>query len=125
MKLIIQILALFALNAAPVAAQEISTQATAALATRDAGKPTFSENWMISAANPLAVQAGADVLRKGGTAADAMVAVQAVLGLVEPHYISALAPPGRNTSSRTTPPATLPIGEVLNVHVIMRCNAAY
>ena len=39
---------------------------------------------MVAAANPLAVEAGAKVLRAGGTAADAMVAVQAVLGLVEP-----------------------------------------
>lgn len=36
------------------------------------------------AANPLAVEAGARVLERGGSAADAMVAVQAVLGLVEP-----------------------------------------
>jgi gamma-glutamyltranspeptidase/glutathione hydrolase len=39
---------------------------------------------MISAANPHAVAAGADVLRAGGSAADAMVAAQTVLGLVEP-----------------------------------------
>ena len=40
--------------------------------------------YMVVAAHPLAAQAGADVLARGGTAADAMVAVQAVLGLVEP-----------------------------------------
>ncbi len=39
---------------------------------------------MVSAANPLAVEAGLNVLRKGGSAVDAAVAVQAVLGLVEP-----------------------------------------
>ena len=39
---------------------------------------------MVVAANPLAVEAGSAVLAAGGTAADAMVAVQAVLGLVEP-----------------------------------------
>jgi gamma-glutamyltranspeptidase/glutathione hydrolase len=39
---------------------------------------------MVVAANPLAAQAGLDVLRGGGSAADAAVAVQAVLGLVEP-----------------------------------------
>ena len=39
---------------------------------------------MVAAANPLAAQAGLDVLRRGGSAADAAVAVQAVLGLVEP-----------------------------------------
>ncbi|MCT8989403.1 gamma-glutamyltransferase [Chelativorans sp. SCAU2101] len=39
---------------------------------------------MVVAANPLAAQAGLDVLRQGGSAADALVAVQTVLGLVEP-----------------------------------------
>ena len=39
---------------------------------------------MVAAANPLAVAAGVKVLREGGSALDAAVAVQAVLGLVEP-----------------------------------------
>ncbi|WP_421996332.1 gamma-glutamyltransferase [Reyranella sp.] len=39
---------------------------------------------MVAAANPLAVEAGLDVLRRGGSAADAAVAVQMVLGVVEP-----------------------------------------
>ncbi|MES2722584.1 MAG: gamma-glutamyltransferase family protein [Pseudomonadota bacterium] len=39
---------------------------------------------MVAAANPMAVDAGLKVLRAGGTAVDAAVAVQAVLGLVEP-----------------------------------------
>ncbi len=39
---------------------------------------------MVSAANPLAVEAGLNVLRRGGSAVDAAVAVQAALGLVEP-----------------------------------------
>jgi len=39
---------------------------------------------MVVAANKLAAEAGLDVLRQGGTAVDAAVAVQAVLGLVEP-----------------------------------------
>jgi gamma-glutamyltranspeptidase/glutathione hydrolase len=39
--------------------------------------------WVV-AANPLAVDAGLEILRKGGTAVDAAVAVQAMLGLVEP-----------------------------------------
>jgi gamma-glutamyltranspeptidase/glutathione hydrolase len=38
----------------------------------------------ISAANPFAVEAGLAVLRDGGSAVDAAVAVQAMLGLVEP-----------------------------------------
>ena len=39
---------------------------------------------MVAAANPLAVEAGLKVLRQGGSAVDAAVAVQAMLGLVEP-----------------------------------------
>ncbi|WP_332659187.1 gamma-glutamyltransferase family protein [Brevundimonas sp.] len=38
----------------------------------------------VAAANPLAVEAGLRVLREGGSAVDAAIAVQAVLGLVEP-----------------------------------------
>ena len=40
---------------------------------------------MVVAANPQAAQAGLAILKAGGTAMDAAVAVQAVLGLVEPH----------------------------------------
>ena len=39
---------------------------------------------MVSTADPIATQVGLEVLEAGGTAVDAMVAVQAVLGLVEP-----------------------------------------
>ncbi|MFC3613912.1 gamma-glutamyltransferase [Lutimaribacter marinistellae] len=56
----------------------------AAQEAKAAGEPVMSDDWMVAAANPLAVAAGANILRKGGTAADAMVAVQLVLGLVEP-----------------------------------------
>src|SRR6056297_1263801 len=38
----------------------------------------------VAAAHPLAVEAGLAVLSNGGSAADAAVAVQAMLGLVEP-----------------------------------------
>ena len=61
-----------------------SQAAQDALDKKAAGQPVTADNWMVAAANPLAVEAGARVLREGGTAADAMVAVQAVLGLVEP-----------------------------------------
>ncbi|WP_334063945.1 gamma-glutamyltransferase [Limimaricola cinnabarinus] len=62
----------------------LSEAARAAVEAKAAGRPVEAENWMVAAANPLAVEAGAEVLRDGGSAADAMVAVQAVLGLVEP-----------------------------------------
>jgi gamma-glutamyltranspeptidase/glutathione hydrolase len=39
---------------------------------------------MVAAANPLAVEAGYEILRKGGTAIDAAIATQLVLTLVEP-----------------------------------------
>src|SRR5258707_15658028 len=39
---------------------------------------------LVAAANPMAVDAGLEVLKKGGKAIDAAVAIQAMLGLVEP-----------------------------------------
>lgn len=86
--------------AAPLAAQEaadavqpeaagagtvvISPEVAQAQRAKADGVPVRASDWMVVAANPNAVQAGARVLAEGGTAADAMVAVQAVLGLVEP-----------------------------------------
>ena len=43
-----------------------------------------AKHFLLAAAHPLAVQAGYEVLRRGGTAIDAAVAVQMVLNLVEP-----------------------------------------
>ena len=43
-----------------------------------------AQHYMVAAAHPLAVQAGVDALARGGSAVDAAVAVQMVLGLVEP-----------------------------------------
>ncbi len=59
----------------PAAAEGVNTVDTAA---RPARGP------FVAAANPIAVEAGLAVLRRGGSAVDAAVAVQAVLGLVEP-----------------------------------------
>jgi len=56
----------------------------AAAPTPPAVEETARPLGFVSAANPLAVEAGLKVLREGGTAVDAAVAVQAVLGLVEP-----------------------------------------
>lgn len=47
-------------------------------------KLTHAKHFMVATANPIATQAGYDILLKGGTAIDAMIAVQSTLGLVEP-----------------------------------------
>jgi gamma-glutamyltranspeptidase/glutathione hydrolase len=43
-----------------------------------------AKKFMVAAANPLATDAGYDILKAGGTAVDAAIAVQMVLTLVEP-----------------------------------------
>jgi gamma-glutamyltranspeptidase/glutathione hydrolase len=45
---------------------------------------TFARQQIVVAAHPLAAEAGRQILRDGGTAVDAAIAVQAVLTLVEP-----------------------------------------
>ena len=62
----------------------LDPQVQAAFKSKNAGLPVSGQTWMVVAANPHAVQAGANILDAGGTAADALVAVQTVLGLVEP-----------------------------------------
>lgn len=48
------------------------------------GDLSWTKGGMVAAANPYAVEAGLKVLREGGNAVDAAIAVHAVLGLVEP-----------------------------------------
>ena len=47
-------------------------------------KRGHARHWMVAAANPHAVDAGYRVLAKGGSAVDAAIAMQLVLGLTEP-----------------------------------------
>jgi len=44
-----------------------------------------AQNGMAATSQPLATQAALDILKKGGTAMDAAIAANAMLGLVEPH----------------------------------------
>jgi gamma-glutamyltranspeptidase/glutathione hydrolase len=52
-----------------------------ALATRSV---VYARHGMVAAAHPLAVQAGLDILKAGGSAVDAAIAVNAALGFLEP-----------------------------------------
>jgi gamma-glutamyltranspeptidase/glutathione hydrolase len=66
------------------AAQE-TTQRAPEIATGYAEKAGWAaRKYMVAAANPLAVEAGYEMLKKGGTAIDAAIATQMVLTLVEP-----------------------------------------
>ena len=68
--------------AAPALAQEVNQpEDTVSVASKG---PFYSTTDMVAAANPLAVEAGAAILAEGGSAIDAMIAVQMVLNLVEP-----------------------------------------
>src|SRR5262249_27593356 len=48
------------------------------------GQAQTGKTFIVAAAHPLAVDAGYDVLKRGGPAVDAAIAVQMVLGLAEP-----------------------------------------
>ncbi len=60
--------------------------ASCALPAREAAPKTeaWTKGAMVAAADPRAVEAGLEILRAGGNAVDAAIAVHAVLGLVEP-----------------------------------------
>jgi len=62
-------------------AQDLAPEAATGRVTSTQVK---AQKFMIAVANPLAAQAGYEVLKEGGSAVDAMVTAQMVLGLVEP-----------------------------------------
>ncbi|MFZ9257311.1 MAG: gamma-glutamyltransferase [Burkholderiaceae bacterium] len=75
--------------AASVAAAEKRSGAQADVAPEAATASTDkslakASKWMVSSANPLASEAGRQILRDGGSAVDAAIAMQMVLALVEP-----------------------------------------
>jgi len=74
---------LLAIALAPAHALDQPEAATTRTA-KPAGLTRPAQRFAVSAANPLAVDAGVEMLKAGGSAFDAIVAVQAVLGLVEP-----------------------------------------
>ncbi len=64
--------------------RNISTNPEMATGYRADMTAVTTGSYSVATANPLATQAACEVLRDGGTAADALVTAQAVLGLVEP-----------------------------------------
>lgn len=70
--------------AAPTASGDIANNPEVGTGYRTDMTPVRTHTYAVSAANPIATQAACRVLASGGTAADALVAVQLVLGLVEP-----------------------------------------
>lgn len=64
--------------------QNLSTNPEIASGFRTGMKAVSTTNYAVSTANPLATEAACTVLRDGGTAADALIAAQTMLGLVEP-----------------------------------------
>ena len=78
-RLLLGVLALAALHghAQPLAQPELASAVVAKL-----GRATHT--YAVAAANPVATQAGLEILQAGGSAVDAAIAVQMVLTLVEP-----------------------------------------
>jgi len=63
---------------------QVSLAQPEAATGREEKQAVIAARFMVVAANPLAVDAGVEILRAAGSAVDAAIAVQMVLGLVEP-----------------------------------------
>ncbi|MGV3626709.1 MAG: gamma-glutamyltransferase [Betaproteobacteria bacterium] len=69
----------------PLQAQTDRPAQPEAASGRSEKQLAHAQRHMVAAAHPLAVNAGLQILDAGGNAVDAMIAVQLVLNLVEPH----------------------------------------
>lgn len=75
----------FGLSSLAVGAGQVADSIAPELSNAWLNKELIKSNhFMVAAANPIATQAGYKVLNEGGSAIDALVAVQMMLGLVEP-----------------------------------------
>ncbi|MDP0399393.1 gamma-glutamyltransferase [Tsukamurella strandjordii] len=71
-------------TASPTGPKDISTTPEGASGYRSGLPVTYTKDYSVATANPIATRAACEVLAAGGTAADALVTAQTVLGLVEP-----------------------------------------
>ena len=94
-----------------------------------------ARKYMVAAANPLAAEAGREMLRAGGSAVDAAIAVQLVLNLVEPQssgigggaFLVHWSDAGRgslrrSTAARRRPPRRSPTGS--SAGTASRCRSS-
>ncbi len=81
----VAILFVLALLPGPAAAQIARPLQPEPASGRTEKTLAHAREYMVAAANPLAVEAGLRMLAEGGTAMDAAIAAQLVLNLVEPH----------------------------------------
>ena len=77
--------ALWAASSLPLQAQTDRPSQPEPAGSHSEKQLAHASRYMVAAAHPLAVDAGLQMLEAGGTAVDAMIAVQLVLNLVEPH----------------------------------------
>ncbi len=77
------VIGLLAIWPCVAAARDLQREPEAATGTADKTL-VIANRHMVVAAHPLAAEAGREMLRKGGSAIDAAIATQLVLGLVEP-----------------------------------------
>ena len=68
----------------PVSIKEAAPKSASPELSTEVDESSWTKGAMVAAANPQAVEAGLRVLREGGHAVDAAIAVHAVLSLVEP-----------------------------------------
>ena len=112
----VAILLVLALLPSPAAAQIARPLQPEPASGRTEKSLAHAREYMVAAANPLAVEAGLRMLAEGGSAMDAAIATQLVLNLVEPHasglgggafllHYDAGANTVRAYDGRETPPA--------------------
>ncbi len=74
----------FTVHLTPALAQDVAQRAPEVATGLQEKQGWTSKKFMVAAANPLAADAGYQMLKKGGSAIDAAIATQLVLNLVEP-----------------------------------------